>query len=97
MWKKTGEEGHIPLAGLDGDATACKLIKEGYVDATGVQDLYFEAEASVGAIVEAIESGETAPNEVIADAGFALTSANLTKREMDMWGCKLLAEGFLDN
>ena len=97
MWKKTGEEGHIPLAGLDGDATACKLIKEGYVDATGVQDLYFEAEASVNAIVEAIDAGEAAPNEVIADEGFALTSANLSEREMDMWGCKLLAEGFLDN
>lgn len=97
MWKKVGEEGHIPLAGLDGDATACKLIKEGYVDATGVQDLYYEAEASVDAIVKAVEAGETAPNEVIADPGFALTSANLGEREMDMWGCVLLSEGFLNN
>src|SRR3546814_14919035 len=88
MWKKIGEEGHIPLAGLDGDATACKLIKDGFVDATGVQDLYFEAEASVNAIVKAIEAGESAPNEVIADAGFALTSANLEERGMDMWGCR---------
>lgn len=96
MWKKLGEEGHIPLAGLDGDATACKLIKEGYVDATGVQDLYFEAEASATAIVKAVEDGEAQPNAVIADPGFALTSANIGAREMDMWGCVLLAEGFLD-
>lgn len=95
MWKKSGEAGHVPLAGLDGDATACKLIKEGYVDATGVQDLYFEAEASVKAIVKAIDDGETNPNQVIADPGFALTTANLSEREMDMWGCKLLAQGFL--
>jgi ABC-type sugar transport system substrate-binding protein len=96
MWKKAGEVGHIPLAGLDGDATACKLIKEGYVDATGVQDLYFEAEASVKAIVKAIEDGETDPNAVVPDGGFALTSANLADREKDMWGCRLLADGFLD-
>lgn len=95
MWKKTGEEGHIPLAGLDGDATACSLIKEGYVDATGVQDLYFEAEASVNAIVKAVEAGEPQLNEVIADPGFALTTDNLGEREMDMWGCVLLSEGFL--
>lgn len=97
MWKKLGEDGHVPLAGLDGDATACQLIKDGYVDATGVQDLYFEAEASVGAIVEAVEAGETAPNKVIADPGFTLTSANIGEREMDMWGCVLLSEGFLNN
>lgn len=97
MWKKVGEEGHVPMAGLDGDATACQLIKDGFVDATGVQDLYFEAEASVNAIVKAVEDGETAPNEVIADPGFTLTSANIGEREMDMWGCVLLSEGFLNN
>ncbi len=96
LWKKAGEEGHIPLAGLDGDATACQLIKEGYVDATGVQDLYYEAEASVNAIVKAVEAGDAAPNEVIFDPGFTLTSANVGEREMDMWGCVLLSEGFLN-
>jgi ABC-type sugar transport system substrate-binding protein len=97
MWKMRGEEGHMLMAGLDGDATACKLIKEGYVDATGVQDLYFEAESAMNAILAAIEAGETQPNQVIADPGFALTASNLAEREMDMWGCVLLAEGFLDN
>ena len=47
LWKKTGEDGHVWMAGLDGGATACQLIKEGYVDATGVQDLYFEADQSL--------------------------------------------------
>jgi ABC-type sugar transport system substrate-binding protein len=96
LWKPRGEEGHVWMAGLDGDATACKLIKEGYVDATGVQDLYFEAEAALNAILAAIEAGNTDPNEVIQDPGFALTADNLGEREMDMWGCVLLAEGFLD-
>ncbi len=96
MWKKSGEEGHVLMAGLDGDATACQLIKDGYVDATGVQDLYFEAESALGAILAAMEAGESQPNEVIPDPGFALTSANLGEREMDMWGCVLLSEGFLN-
>lgn len=96
MWVPAGEEGHVLMAGLDGDATACQLIKDGYVDATGVQDLYFEAEAAMDAILAAIEAGDAQPNEVIADPGFALTSANIGEREMDMWGCVLLSEGFLD-
>ncbi|WMS41974.1 sugar ABC transporter substrate-binding protein [Acuticoccus sp. MNP-M23] len=96
MWKKAGEDGHVVMGGLDGDATACQLIKDTYVDATGVQDLYFEADQALNAILKAIEDGEYAPNEVIADPGFALTSANIGEREKDMWGCVLLADGFLD-
>jgi inositol transport system substrate-binding protein len=96
MWVPRGEEGHVLLAGLDGDATACQLIKDGYVDATGVQDLYFEAEAAMNGLLAAIEAGETQPNEVIADPGFTLTAGNIGEREMDMWGCVLLSQGFLD-
>ncbi len=95
-WVPRGQPGHVILGGLDGDATACKLTKEGYVDATGVQDLFEEAELTMNALLKAIEEGETQPNEIILDSGFALTSANLPWREMDMWGCVLLAEGFLD-
>ncbi len=96
MWAKAGEEGHVVMGGLDGDATACQLIKDGYVDATGVQDLYFEADKALEAILKAIEDGEYQPNEVIEDPGFALTSANIGERENDMWGCVLLADGFLN-
>lgn len=97
MWKTKDEDGHLLMAGLDGDATACRLIKDGYVDATGVQDLYFEAESALTAILAAIDAGEAQPNEVIEDPGFALTQDNLAEREMDMWGCVLLSEGFLNN
>lgn len=96
MWAPRGQDGHVWMAGLDGDATACQLIKDGYVDATGVQDLFFEAEAAMEAILRAVAEGNTDPNEVIEDPGFALTFENLAEREMDMWGCVLLAQGFLD-
>lgn len=95
-WVPRGEPGHVILGGLDGDATACKLTKEGYVDATGVQDLFEEAELTMNALLTAIEEGETQPNEIILDNGFALTSGNILWEEMDMWGCVLLEEGFLD-
>jgi ABC-type sugar transport system substrate-binding protein len=96
-WVTKDDPNHVIMGGLDGDATACKLIKDSFVDATGVQDLYFEAESAMNAILAAIEAGDAQPNEVIPDPGFALTGGNLAEREMDMWGCVLLAEGFLDN
>lgn len=95
-WKKMGEPGHVILGGLDGDALACKLMKEGYVDATGVQDLYYEAKLTLDAILKAIADKEGKPNQMLPDPGFALTQLNIGTREMDMWGCKLFAEGFLD-
>jgi inositol transport system substrate-binding protein len=95
MWAPRARKAR-PDGRLDGDATACQLIKDGYVDATGVQDLYFEAESAMNAILAAIEAGEAQPNEVIADPGFTLTADNIGEREMDMWGCVLLSQGFLD-
>ena len=75
------------------------ILKDQHLD-TSVSphrlDLYFEADQSLTAILKAIDEGEYAPNQVIEDPGFALTSANIGEREMDMWGCVLLSEGFLD-
>lgn len=91
-WQKIGDPNHIILGGLDGDGTAGKLIDEGYVDGTGAQDLFFETEQAIQALEEAIEAGETQPDEVITDSGFALTQANLEEKRMDMWGNALNAE-----
>lgn len=96
MWVPMGQEGHVLMGGLDGDATACMLIDEGYVDATGVQNLFYEAELTMNALLEAIETGETQPNAVLDDPGFALTAANIQYQRDDMWGCVLYDEGFLD-
>jgi ABC-type sugar transport system substrate-binding protein len=96
MWIPMGQVGHVILGGLDGDATACQLIHDGYVDATGVQDLYYEAELVLDGILTAIENGDTQPNAILQDPGFALTAGNIDFQEMDMWGCVLLSQGFLD-
>lgn len=88
-WKKIGDKDHVILGGLDGDSAAGKLIDDGFIDGTGVQDLYFEAEAIMNAMLEAIEKGEKTPEKWIDDPGFALTQGNLAERRMDMWGNKL--------
>jgi inositol transport system substrate-binding protein len=91
-WVIRDDPNHVLMAGLDGDTTACSLIKEGFVDSTGVQDLYFEAETMLTALLEAVAAGETHPDAWLPDPGFALTAGNLGEREMDMWGCILLAD-----
>jgi ABC-type sugar transport system substrate-binding protein len=83
-WKKHTEPGHIILGGFDGDATAYQLMAEGYVDATGVQDVYWEAEQAVQAILD-MNSGKSVPAR-IDDKGFAITQANLKELEARMWG-----------
>jgi len=91
-WKKIGEPGHVILGGLDGDMRAARWMKEGYVDATGVQDLFYEADALLTELLRAIEAGEKTPEKWMDDPGFALTQANMSERAMDMWGYKLFAE-----
>jgi ABC-type sugar transport system substrate-binding protein len=86
-WKASGADGHVILAGLDGDNRACNLMRQKYVDATGVQDLLFEAESSIKELTAAIEAGEKQPSKKIKDKGFALTLANMGEKEKDMWGC----------
>lgn len=83
-WKKHNEPGHIILGGFDGDATAYQLMAEGYVDATGVQDVYWEAEQAIQVILDA-KAGKTVPAR-IDDKGFAITQANLKELEPRMWG-----------
>src|SRR5690606_12842740 len=89
-WKKSGEEGHVILGGLDGDDGACRLIREGYVDSTGVQDVYLEAELALTGILDAIEAGESQPNDVRLDPGFALSQANYAEMGDKTWGCLVL-------
>jgi inositol transport system substrate-binding protein len=90
-WKKSGEEGHVILGGLDGDDGACKLIGDGFVDSTGVQDVYLEADLALTGIMDAIKAGDTQPNAIKLDPGFALSQANFAEMSGKTWGCQVLA------
>ena len=86
-YKKIGEEGHVILGGFDGDATAYKMLQEGYLDATGVQDVYFEAEESVRAVLDLRDGKPVA--EVIRDPGFVIHQGNMKEMAARMWGANL--------
>jgi ABC-type sugar transport system substrate-binding protein len=88
-WKPIGDPNHVIMGGLDGDKTACGLMESKFVDATGVQDLYYEADTLLTALVSAVEKGNKQPDEWLDDPGFALTQGNWADKNLDMWGCKL--------
>lgn len=86
-YQKIGEQGHVILGGFDGDATAYAMLKEGYLDATGVQDVYFEARATVQALVD-LRAGKPVP-ELILDPGFVIHQGNLAEMAPRMWGANV--------
>lgn len=86
-YKKIGEPGHVILGGFDGDATAYQMLKDGYLDATGVQDVYFEAQQSVQAVLD-LREGKTVP-ELILDPGFVIHQGNLKEMSARMWGANI--------
>jgi ABC-type sugar transport system substrate-binding protein len=83
-YKKAGEEGHVILGGFDGDATAYRMLKDGYLDADGVQDMYFESEKSVQAVLD-LRAGKEVP-AIIRDEGFVIHRGNLEEMASRMWG-----------
>lgn len=89
-WQVVGHEDHVILGGVDGDSGAAALMDAGYVDATGVQDLFYECGSAIEALLASIEAGEATPENWIIDPGFALTQANMAERRSDMWGCVVL-------
>lgn len=88
-WKPIGDPNHVIMGGVDGDSRACNLMKTQYVDASGVQDLFYEANTLLNALLNAIKNHETKPNQTLIDNGFALTQDNMSTRQKDMWGCVL--------
>lgn len=86
-YKKAGEPGHVILGGFDGDATAYQMLASGYLDATGVQDVYFEVEASINAILD-LRAGKPVA-ETIKDPGFVINQGNLKEKSPRMWGAKV--------
>ncbi len=86
-YKKIGEPGHVILGGFDGDATAYRMLDEGYLDATGVQDVYFEAQQSVKALLDRREGKPVA--DLILDSGFVIHQANLKEKSGRMWGANI--------
>ena len=86
-YHKIGEPGHVILGGFDGDATAYRMLKDGYLDATGVQDVYFEAEETVQALLDLMDGKEVPP--LIEDPGFVIHQGNTEEMESRTWGAQV--------
>ncbi len=86
-YKKIGEDGHVLMGGFDGDATAYQMLKDGYLDADGVQNVYFESEAAVQAVLD-LKAGKTV-TDVIRDPGFVIHQGNLNEMSAKMWGAQV--------
>jgi inositol transport system substrate-binding protein len=86
-YHRTGEPGHVLLGGFDGDATAYAMLIDGYLDATGVQDVYFECAASVDAVLRQ-RTNHDAP-AIVRDPGFVIHQGNLSSRSDRMWGARV--------
>lgn len=90
-YHKAGEEGHVILGGFDGDATAWRMLVDGYLDATGVQDVFFESEAAVKALADLKAGGEVPA--VVLDEGFVIHSGNRDEVKDRMWGARVSEQG----
>jgi ABC-type sugar transport system substrate-binding protein len=86
-YKKSGEPGHVWLAAFDGDATAYRMLEEGYLDADGVQDVAFDTAATVQAVLD-LRDHKTPP-ALIVDPGFVIHRANMQQTASRMWGAQL--------
>jgi len=86
-YRKAGEEGHVILGGFDGDATAWRMLVDGTLDATGVQDVFFEAESAVAAIRD-LRAGRDVPARIL-DKGFVIHAGNRAEVAARMWGAKV--------
>lgn len=79
-----GHEEHVLFGGFDGDATAYRMLRDGFLDADGVQDVYYECEQAVQAILDRL-AGKAVANTLI-DPGFVIHQDNLEDKAGQMWG-----------
>ena len=82
-YHRAGEAGHVILGGFDGDSMAYQMLVDGYLDADGVQDVYFECAASVDAVLR-MRAGEAVP-AMVRDPGFVIHQGNLEEKSPQMW------------
>jgi inositol transport system substrate-binding protein len=79
-----GHQEHVIFGGFDGDAMAYLLLQEQYLDADGVQDVFYECQASVQAVIEKLQGKEV--ETTIVDPGFVNHQDNMEEMSGKMWG-----------
>ncbi len=85
-YHRIGHREHVILGGFDGDAMAYKMLLDRYLDADGVQDVYYECEAAVKAVLKKLDGEAT--ERYIMDPGFVIHQGNLQQMSPKMWGAR---------
>ena len=83
-WHKRGEKDHVIFGSFDGDQNAYQALKDGFLDADGVQNLFLEVDMAFQAF-EDMWAGKK-PDKLLLDPGFVVTQANLDQVREKMWG-----------
>jgi ABC-type sugar transport system substrate-binding protein len=89
-WAPIGDPNHVIFTGFDGFPTAYELMEQKYMDACGVQNLFYETKVAIDAIIQMQEGKK--PEKTILDPGFAITQANMMEKRDEMWGYTLLKQ-----
>ena len=87
-WAPIGAPNHVIFTGFDGFPSAYELMEQKYMDACGVQNLFYETKLAIDAILQMQEGKK--PEKILLDPGFAITQANLMEKRDEMWGYTLL-------
>jgi ABC-type sugar transport system substrate-binding protein len=89
-WAPIGDEKHVIFTGFDGFPAAYGLMNDKFMDACGVQNLFFETTLAIQAILD-LQAGKKV-EKLLLDPGFAITQANLEAKKEEMWGYVLWKE-----
>ena len=65
---------------------AYQMLQDRYLDADGVQDVFYGCSASVQAILRYMK--EEPMEELIVDPGFVIHQENLEQKAFNMWGAQ---------
>ena len=70
------------FVGFDGFPQAYDLLKDKYLDADGVQNLFYAATLAINALTD-MQAGKE-PDKLLIDPGFAINQANLEQKKGEM-------------
>lgn len=87
-YHKIGHPDHVLLGAFDGDAMAYQLLREGYMDADGVQDAYAQSRLAVQSLSDLREGRPVEP--IVLDPGLVIHQGNLDEAKARMWGAALV-------
>lgn len=83
-WAPIGNPDHVIFTGFDGFPSAYGLMKDKYMNACGVQNLFFETKLAIQAILD-LQAGKKV-EKLLLDPGFAITQDNMAEKQAEMWG-----------